>query len=771
MVHFTQLNKKQKILGIILISSILLILIPILLLRFLPYPELDVFLKERQYSTRIFDCNHNLIQILPLENGLRREYTPLEDIPEEIIKAFIQAEDQHFYSHFGIDVGSVLRASFQNISNQSTISGASTITMQLARIISPSPTRNILAKGKEALNALRLELRLSKSQILELYLNNLPFGFNTEGVSTAARSFYGKNLKSLTQEEIYTLAVIPRRPQSYNPLTNPENCAERASQIFNIQKETLVKTTKNAKTYEYPFLMPHYIQFIIDNEEKNQIGIYKKEDVILSASLELQFLAEELLSKELEKYRDNRISNGAILVTDTQTGQILAWVGSGDFSNESAKGQIDGVLAENQPGSSMKPFLYALALEKGYSPATILPDIPLDFGFSELYIPQNFNNRFNGPIRFRIALASSLNVPAVYLLNQLGMETYLEKLRELHFESLENQTPGLGLALGNAEVSLFELVNAFSVFPKNGYYVPNNFLQNIDIETDVKLKATQVFSYDTSALICDILSDENSRALGFGYSEVFKPGFDAIFKTGTANQYQNITALGATPLYTVGVWMGNFDGETVLGKTGSSIPAAICKEILMYLQGTENVKFAPPNQWEKVEICSLSGKLPTKYCRQRIFEYSPISTGTEKEYCTWHTENGLVYPELYRNWLNLKNRNGEVFQEEEKLTILTPRNDSVFFFDPRALTKQKIKVEAIGGNSETIFGLLINTDTKQIEDFQEIKYPFDFYIPLSRGNFTLYLVEDYKKIETVLGNGLYVEQLLADDEKICFQVK
>ena len=754
-----------------MVSSILLILIPILLLRFLPYPELDVFLKERQYSTRIFDCNHNLIQILPLENGLRREYTPLEDIPEEIIKAFIQAEDQHFYSHFGIDVGSVLRASFQNISNKTTISGASTITMQIARIISPSPTRNILAKGKEALNALRLELRLSKSQILELYLNNLPFGFNTEGVSTAARSFYGKDLKSLTQEEIYTLAVIPRRPQSYNPLTNPENCAERASQIFNIQKETLVKTTKNAKTYEYPFLMPHYIQFLIDNEEKNQIGIYQKEDIILSASLELQFLAEELLSKELEKYQDNRISNGAILVTDTQTGQILAWVGSGDFANESAKGQIDGVLAENQPGSSMKPFLYALALEKGYSPATILPDIPLDFGFSELYIPQNFNNRFNGPIRFRIALASSLNVPAVYLLNQLGMETYLEKLRELHFESLENQTPGLGLALGNAEVSLFELVNAFSVFPKNGYYVPNNFLQNIDIETDVKSKSTQVFSYDTSALICDILSDKNSRALGFGYSEVFKPGFDAIFKTGTANQYQNITALGATPLYTVGVWMGNFDGETVLGKTGSSIPAAICKEILMYLQGTENVKFALPNQWEKVEICSLSGKLPTKYCRQRIFEYSPISTGTEKEFCTWHTENSLVYPELYRNWLNLKNRNGEVFQEEEKLTILTPRNDSVFFFDPRALTKQKIKVEAIGGNTETIFGLLINTDTKQIEDFQEIKYPFDFYIPLSRGNFTLYLVEDYKKIETVLGNGLYVEQLLADDEKICFQVK
>jgi penicillin-binding protein 1C len=412
-----------------------------------------------------------------------------------------------------------------------------------------------------------------------------------------------------------------------------------------------------------------------------------------------------------------------------------------------------------------------LALEKGFTPSTILPDIPTDFGFSELYIPQNFNNRFNGPIRFRVALASSLNVPAVYLLNQLGMETYLEKLRELHFESLENQTPGLGLALGNAEVSLLELVNAFSVFPKNGYYVPNNFLQNIDIETDVKSKATQVFSYDTSALICDILSDENSRALGFGYSEVFKPGFEAMFKTGTANQYQNITALGATPLFTVGVWMGNFDGETVLGKTGSSIPAAICKDLLMYLQGTENIKFTPPNQWEKVEICSLSGKIPTKYCKERVFEYNPISSSVEKEYCTWHTENGLVYPEIYRTWFGLKNRNGEILKEDGNLTILTPRNDSVFFYDPRALTKQKIKIEVVGGNTDSIFALLYNKDTQQFIDIQEITYPFDFYIPLNRGNFTLYLLTDSEKMENVLKNNLNPEQVLSTDEKIDFQVK
>lgn len=770
-VHFTQLSKKKKILGIILISSITLILSTILLLRFSPYPDLKDFQTNRQYSTRIFDCDGNLIQILSLEDGLRREYTPLDKMPETLIEAFIKAEDQHFYSHSGINVGAVFRAAAQNISSKTTISGASTITMQLARIISPSPKRNILAKGKEAINALRLELRLSKSEILELYLNNLPFGFNTEGVSTAARTFYGKELKSLTKEEIYSLAVIPRRPQSYNPLTNPKKCAERASEVFEISLEKMEKAVSKAKQYKYPFHMPHYIQFLIENEEKNQIGMYKKEDIFLSASLELQSYAEELLINQVEKYRDNRISNGAILVTNTQTGQILAWVGSENFSNDSSKGQIDGVLAENQPGSSMKPFLYALALENGYTPSTILPDIPTDFGFSELYIPQNFNNRFNGPIRFRVALASSLNVPAVYLLNQLGMEKYLEKLQELHFESLAKQTPGLGLALGNAEVSLFELVNAFSVFPKNGYYLPYNFLQNIDSEKDIKAKATQVFSEDTANLISDILSDKDSRALGFGYSAVFEPGFSAMFKTGTANQYQNITALGATPLFTVGVWMGNFDGDTVQGKTGSSIPAAIVKDLLIFLQGKDDVKFSEPNQWQQVDICSLSGKIPTIHCKNVIKEFVPSSEDFYTDYCTWHTENGTQYPELYRSWLGLKNRSGETFSEGNELTILTPRNGSVFFYDPRAVSNQKIKVEAIGGNSEKIFGILVNQNTSEIEDVQEIFYPFDFYIPLKKGNFTLYLFEDAKKIETALENSLYFESLQDFDTKIDFEVR
>ena len=271
-----------------MVSSILLILTSILLLRFLPYPELDVFLNERQYSTRIFDCNQNLVQILSLEEGLRREYTEISDIPKEVIDAFIKAEDQHFFSHIGIDFGSIFRATAQNVSNKTTISGASTITMQLARIISPSPNRNIFAKIKETINALRLELRFSKDEILELYLNNLPFGFNTEGVTSAAKTFFGKELISLTKEEIYSLAVIPRRPQSYNPLTNPEKCAERASEVFEYPKEKILSATKNAKQFIYPFLMPHYIQFLIDNEEKNQIGIYQKEDIILSASLNVQ---------------------------------------------------------------------------------------------------------------------------------------------------------------------------------------------------------------------------------------------------------------------------------------------------------------------------------------------------------------------------------------------------------------------------------------------------------------------------------------------------
>ncbi len=584
-----------------LVLSAILILLAFFLLavKFSPYKNLRDF-RNRQISTRIYDAQGKLIQITAVENGIRREFFPLSEIPPLVQEAFIQSEDKKFYTHYGIDFAAILRAFFQNAREGRTVSGASTITMQLARIIKPNTNRTVLVKISEAFDALRLESRLSKSEILELYLNSVPFGFNTEGIASAARTFFSKTVDELTEEESLCLAVSVRRPSLYNPF----------------------KVSPTARKFTYPFEAPHFVRYI-SNLPDSPVG--KKAEVHTSLYLDLQNKAEDMLSRAVAEYSKNRLSNGAILVCDTQTGEILSWVGSSDFFDEEHNGQVDGVLSQQQPGSSMKPFLYALALENGFSPSSVLPDVPMEFGFEKLYAPQNFNNRFNGPVRLRVALASSLNIPAVCLLNEIGIEKYRKKLFELGFESLKNQDTGLSIALGGAEVSIFEMTQAFSVFARDGVFVPLRAISHFDTESNKtqspnSAKSAQVFDMNTARIISDILSDKEERALGFGYNQAFSTPFPSMFKTGTANQYQNITALGATTKYTVGVWMGNFSGETVVGKTGSSIPAKIARDILVLLQGNKGEDFKKPSQFKKMRICSLSGKLASENCPDTVKE-------------------------------------------------------------------------------------------------------------------------------------------------------
>lgn len=734
-------KKPVAVLLILLTAAVFLGLIFFLILKFSPYPALDTFL-QRNYSTRIYDRDGKLLQILPLEDGLRREYTSLEHIPSEVVTSFITAEDKRFYEHSGVDLSAIIRALFQNISDQRIVSGASTITMQLARIISPEEVRNFGAKIKEAFNAFRLECRLTKDEILDLYLNNLPFGFNTEGITSAAKTFFSKKLEELSTPEIRCLSVIPRRPASYNPLTQAEKCTKAVLEVYgeDIPEEVIMEAASKAKSFDYPFLMPHYIHFLKTKYEEDFTG---KADINLSASLSLQEYTENVLSTSVRQFESNRITNGAVLILDTRTAEILSWAGSSAFNDEENKGQIDGVTVPNQPGSSMKPLLYALALDNGYLPSDVLPDIPTDFGFEELYIPQNFNNRFNGPVRIRTALASSLNVPAVYLLNKLGIKTYLSKLFEMDFESLKTADPGLGLALGNAEVSIYELTSAFSAFPRDGIFIKPSY--NKEMAATNAKASLSVYTKDTSRIICSILSDPNSRSTGFGYSTVFQTPFSSIFKTGTANQYQNITALAATPLYTVGVWMGNFTGETIIGKTGSSIPASIAKDILCFLQGTYEVPFSEPEQFQKERICSLSGKKAGKFCPTSLYEYIPVGSSASEIYCDWHTESGVIYPAEYEKWLLMKSRTGRADGSTAPFSIISPKKGSVFFHDQTSAmnNRQNLSIEFTGGN-EDIMRLIISDGEELMET--NLERPFFVSIPIKRGEYT---IEAYCGAETV----------------------
>lgn len=694
-----------------------------LLFALSPYPEFKEF-RNKERSVRFYDRNGILLQATAVDNGLRREWTDLKKIPKKVKKAFLKAEDRRFYFHPGIDPISAAAAAIQNASAKRTVRGASTITMQLVKMASPGGQRSMGKKIGEALNALRIEARLSKNKILELYLNSVPFGQNCEGVTSAARTFFGKELADLTDGEIACLAVIPRRPGGYNPIHNPEACASRAAEVFGRDYNSLLKTAKGAGAFSYPFEMPHYIERV-----KRQIKAGKKKapfEVRLSASLEVQKTAERYIKEAAKLARGSRIANSALLLIDNKDNSVLAWIGNGDWFDYSHSGQIDGVLSRIQPGSSMKPFLYGLALDAKaqegrpfFTPATVLPDVPQEFGGQKIYIPENFNNRFNGPVRFRIALASSLNVPAVYILNKLGVDSYLSKLEELGFESLKSggRSADLGLALGAGEVSLYELVKAFSVWTRDG--------------KDAKGK--QIYSKDAARLICSILSDKDARALGFGYNQVFQTDYPSIFKTGTSNQYQNITALGSTKKYTIGVWMGNFSGQTVMGKTGSSLPAWVAKNTLDFLElkNPKHEPFPAPENWVKEKICPLSGMLAGKDCKNFVFEY--VKKDEPLETCDWHKNEGgervTVYPPEYQRWLLSENIEAQVDHTSVPLTITSPKNNSVFYTRAAsALTQlEAISVEAIGGTEDSAQvyydGVLLF----------ETQRPFVFKLPTEKG--------------------------------------
>ena len=370
-----------------------LLLFAALDLFFLPFPKLNAF-RKRDWSTRIYDRRGTLVQVLALEGGVRREFTPLSAMPRQAIDIFLAAEDKRFFSHCGLDFSAVVRAALQNIRNAQRVSGASTVTMQLARIVVPAKKRTLAAKLNEAWNALRIERRLSKNEILELYLNTLPFGFQTEGITSAAKTFFAAPLEELSIEQLCCLAVIPRRPSGNNPLEHPQVCAERACELYRSlfgdseSPEIFVHIAENARRAEYPFYLPHCVDFL--KKRLAREGRSLPPEMRLTADALFSFHAENLLAGELANNSYARVYNGAVFAIENETGNIIVWVGSNSYFDRDHQGQIDGVTAMNQSGSSSKPFLYALALDKGYKPSDVLPDIPLRFGSDDVFLRHKF---------------------------------------------------------------------------------------------------------------------------------------------------------------------------------------------------------------------------------------------------------------------------------------------------------------------------------------------------------------------------------------------
>ncbi len=707
------------------------------LLAYWPYPELGCLL-ERPYSLRVLDARGEPLSVTAVDGGIRREWTALADIPPAVRDAFVIAEDRWFWLHPGVNPLAAARAFLQNREAGRVVSGAATLTMQVARMAAAAYANagpgtdaeaapfadaragGMAAKLRESMNAFLIEARLPKARILELYLNNVPFGRGAEGVRSAAFRYFGKPLDELSRVEAGLLAVVPRSPGAYDPGRYPDETGRAAWRSLGSSRtfrETagpagaaaFVDAAKASRPGAWPFRAPHFTRWLIST--RPDVAAAREAPTTLDPGL--QVAAERLLAEAVDEASANRITTGAVLVLDAHTGAVLAWVGSRDFADEANDGQVDGVLSLYQPGSCLKPFLYELALERGFTPATVLPDIPLEFGQAEVYLPLNYNNRFNGPVRLRVALASSLNVPAVYVLERLGVQAFCDRLVDLGFDSIEAQRGelGVGLALGNARVSLLELTRAFVTFPRGGETLELRPLKNPRVRRDAAADAdgVPVMTRYGANLVCSILSDDASRFAGFGAGRTMNTDFDAIFKTGTANQFQSVWALGATPDYVVGVWMGNFTGETVVGRSGSGIPARVAARVLSRL-AIPGSAFPKPEGAREYRVCSLSGGTPTDACPSVVSEWVPY--GEEPAPCDYHVRAGsrvdVRYPPEYARWLRDGGRSGTVDSGEGSPRFLRPTDGAVYFYDPSAPGgAQAIAVEVAGG-ADVDLGLTVD---------------------------------------------------------------
>jgi len=704
---------------------LLCLLVPLLLYALFAWTPLAGYkkLKQSHYSLEVQDSQGRELRILPLEDGLRRIYIPLDDLSPDQIKLILDSEDKRYYGHPGVDPAALVRALYLNLSQGGIESGASTITMQLTRMMAPHPP-GYLQKIQEMMNALRLDARMGKKQILEHYLNHLPFGHNLEGLETAARFYMGKQASSLSPEELLILMMIPRSPSLYDPLTQSEENLEaclRTIPRLNIRvDETVLKERLSTLEGGHPWTheAPHFVSWVesqVSEDALQRGGSYQT-----SLDLDMQHLLEKAIAYNVTGAGDMRISNGAGLLVDNKSGAILAYSGSVDFFNQQNSGQIDGVHIKRQPGSTLKPFLYGLALEMGFTPSTILPDIPMEFGGARIYIPENYNERFNGPVRFSVSLASSLNVPAVYLLERVGVDSLVSLLLELGMDSLDSQYGryGVGLALGNAEISLYELVQAYRVFSTEGLYSPLQY--RIPLRDSVSQE--RVYSPEAAQLIRDILSDPLNRVLGFGFNSALNRDYDAFFKTGTSSQFNNIWAVGGTESFTCGIWMGNFSGNTVIGAPGSSIPAQALIDILDELDPESRFKdFA---ELEEADICSLSGELAGENCPHIITQ--KFIAGTLPDLCSWHSLETVQYPAEFGRWLEESGIHSSIAEDSQASYIRSPVHQSIYYLDPTLPPQsQSLKIELEGFGPGNLY-----LDGNPV--FQG-ELPHRLFIPLQKG--------------------------------------
>ncbi|HLV36587.1 MAG TPA: transglycosylase domain-containing protein [Spirillospora sp.] len=611
-------------------------------------------------STRIYDRNGLLLyEILPPEGG-RNTAIALADVPAHCINAVIATEDANFYSHPGVDIEGVVRALWINVRGGEVLAGGSTITQQVARNLLLEPEqraeRTLQRKLRESILAIRLQNSYSKDDILTLYLNQTYFGNLAYGIEGAARAYFAKSAADLSLSECALLAGIIANPALYDPLSNLAGAAQRQENTLRLMVNQGYITQAEAEAARrdelqfaatrFPIEAPHFVMAVWTQLQRDYgDSLYHDGlDVVTTVDLNWTKAAEQIVRQQLDRLNHPppgfrvpaNANNAAVVAMDPFTGQVLTMLGSPDYFNEDIDGAVNAALALRQPGSALKPFTYAAAMNPNrpdpWTPATMILDVRTPFVTRRLesYTPANFGLVEHGPVLVREALASSYNIPAVVALENVGVTELVRLLANAGLTSLaENAQVDLAITLGGGEVRLLDMAQAYSIFPNGGYFVKPVFILKVTTRSGETLYQWQPFRLDqrvlderVAYLITDILSDPNARIPAFGTNSALDIGRPAAAKTGTTTDFRDNWVMGYTPNLVVGVWVGNADNTPMVDVTGVSGAGPIWNQFIRHvLTGQPELTFTRPPGIVSQEVCALSGLLPTPECPRRRVEW------------------------------------------------------------------------------------------------------------------------------------------------------
>jgi penicillin-binding protein 1C len=645
-------------------------------------------------TTRILDRNGNVLYEILDPSAGRRTYVSLDQISPYLVAATVATEDSGFYSHPGFDITAIGRAFLQNYQGGETVSGASTITQQLARSLLFSPEERVeltyMRKVREALLAAEITRRYSKDEILELYLNEIYYGNLAYGIEAAAQTYFRRPADQLTLAQAAFLAGLPQAPSVYDVYTSRDVTLRRLEQVLFLMYQTsqeqgciyvsnspqrvcidavaVADAGNELQEYQFPspdidIRYPHWVNYVrsLLEAQYDAQTIYRSGfSVYTTLDPGLQDLAEATVAKQVSTLTDHNARSGALVAIRPNTGEILAMVGSADFYNEAIDGQVNMAISPRQPGSSIKPLTYTAAFEKGWTPGTLIWDVPSEFPPSgdpndtrPPYEPVNYDDRFHGPVTVRTALANSYNIPAVKTLSFVNIyddpstpaeDGFISFARRMGITTLTRDDYGLSLTLGGGEVTLLDLTGTYAVFANGGRRNPPVAITRIvDFNGNLVYEYSpnggdQVIRPEHAYLITSILSDNEARSPAFGPDSVLNLPFQAAAKTGTTNDFRDNWTLGFTPELAVGVWIGNPDYtpmQNVSGVTGAAPAwADFMVEAIGRLAGGQPTLFVrPPGIVERV-ICSVSGTEPSGACptqRTEIFaaDQPPLPQGED----------------------------------------------------------------------------------------------------------------------------------------------